>query len=380
MSGLEEMLRTVKDVGIENKRVLIRVDFNVPIDDSGNITDDFRIKSALPTINYCLEHGASQVVLMSHLDPWKDNPASEKDPRLKMDNIAYELSELMGQKVSKVNDCVDIELPETKLVLLENLRFHKEEKKDDDGFAKRLSEHGDVYINDAFGTCHRAHASVHAITQYFDEFCAGLLVEKEVEYFQPVMEDPKRPFYVILGGTKVSSKIDVIESLAQRADKIFIGGRMALAFAGLESIDKEERHKAKSLLEKYSDKIVLPLDYVAEDETLFDSANLPNDKNLYDIGSRTIEDWKEKMKDGRTIVANVILGYVERKPFDNATNQMIRFMADSDAITIIGGGDSVSAVMKSGRYDDISHVSTGGGASLELLEGKELPGLKVLYD
>jgi|TARA_B100002003_G_C14138587_1_gene547576 phosphoglycerate kinase len=381
MGDLEYMLRTVRDINLKNKRVLIRVDFNVPIDDKGNVTDDFRIRSSLPTINYCLEQGASQVVLMSHLDPWKENPASDKyprDSRLEMDKVAETLSDLIGEKVSKVDDCVDIVLPDTRIVLLENLRFYKGEKKDDLGFAQKLARHGDVYVNDAFGTSHRKHASVHAITRYFEEPCAGLLVEKEVRYFQPVMSDPDRPFYVILGGIKVSSKIDVIESLAQKADKLFIGGRMALAFADSELIGQEERDKAKKLLEKYSDKIVLPLDYVAEDKQAYDLDNLPHDKNLYDIGPKTIEDWKDKMSNAQTIVANVILGYVELNPFDNGTKEMIGFMADSKAVTIIGGGDSVSAVMKSGRYHDIDHVSTGGGASLELLEGKKLPGLEVL--
>ena len=372
------MLKTVNELDIKDKRVLVRVDFNVPIDEKGEITDDFRIRSALPTIQYLMDNGAKQVVLMSHLDPWKETPASTKDSRLKMDNVADALSGLLDQDVAKVDDCVDVELPDSKLVVLENLRFHKEEKKNDDGFSKKLAKNGEVYVNDAFGTCHRAHASVEGVVKYFKDYGAGLLVQREVEMLNPVLQNPEHPLYVILAGAKVSSKIGVIEKMAESADKLFIGGKMALAFVGVDYIDEEERAKAKELLGKYGSKLVLPVDYVTEDEVVVGADAIPEGKNIFDVGPKTTSLWKQMMDDAKTIVSNGILGYFEKPPFDTGTNEMMKYMAQSSATTILGGGDSASAAMHLGLQDKISHVSTGGGASLEFLEGKELPGLKVL--
>ncbi len=368
----------IEDLNLTDKRVLIRVDFNVPLDETGEITDDFRIKSALPTIKYVLEKEAKQVVLMSHLG----RPKGEVVDGLRMDNVATRLGELINEKVTKVDDCIDIGLPDSKIVLLENLRFHKEEKKNDDKFAMGLAAYADVYVNDAFGTCHRAHASVDAITKYVDEFGAGFLVQKEAEMLGPVLKSPKHPFYVVLGGAKVGGKIDVIKNLGHKADKLFIGGKMALAFADVSYIDQEERDKASDLMKEFSDKIVLPIDYVTEHEDIVDAEEIPSDVNLYDVGVKTVDMWKKLMLDGATVVWNGPLGYFEKKPFDKATNMLAEYLANSDATVIIGGGDSASAVRLLGLQDKMSHVSTGGGASLEFLEGKELPGLKVLgyYD
>ena len=372
------MLKTLKDIDFQDKRVLIRVDFNVPIDKKGNITDDFRIKSSLPTIRYIKQKKAKQIVLMSHLDPWKDNPAIKRDSRLKMDKIAKRLGKLIGEKIGKVDDCINVELPSNNIVLLENLRFYKEEKDNNKTFAKKLSENGDVYVNDAFGTCHRAHASVSAIVRYFKEHCAGLLVQKEVQMLNPILKSPKHPFYVILGGVKVKSKIKVIEKFGKNADKILIGGKMALAFVDVSYIDQKERKIAKKLMKKFSNKIILPFDYVLENGKAVDINSIPENKEIFDVGPKTILKWKEIIRDAKIIVWNGPLGYFEKKPFDRATNELAKYLAKSKSKTIIGGGETVDAVRILNLQNKMTHVSTGGGASLEFLEGKKLPGLKVL--
>ncbi len=379
MESLETMIRTLDDVEVKGKRVLVRVDFNVPVDKKGKITDDFRIRRAVPTFVYLLDHGASQLVLMSHLDPWDETPASTKDPRLKMNRVARRLGQLIKESVAKVDDCINVALPDRKIVVLENLRFYKEEKKNDETFAKALAENGEVYVNDAFGTCHRPHASVEAIVKYFKEnSCAGLLVQKEVEAADRILRKPEHPFYVILGGSKVSSKINVIESLAKKADKLFIGGKMALAFAGVPYIEEDERKKAEELKKKYGKKLSLPVDYYDEDNHYVLSRNIPQDRNIYDIGPETLKAWESQMKDAKTIVWNGPLGYFEKKPFDRATNAIARYLANSKAVTVVGGGDSASAVQKLNLQKKMTHVSTGGGAFLEFLEGKELPAIKAL--
>jgi phosphoglycerate kinase len=265
--------------------------------------------------------------------------------------------------------------------MLENLRFHKGEKKNDPEFAAKLAKNGEVYVNDAFGTCHRAHASVDAVVQHFKQYGAGLLVKKEAEALYPLVKNPPHPFYVILGGSKVESKIGVIESLGVKADKIFIGGKMALAFAGVGYIDSDERAKAAELLKKLGRKLVLPTDYRTEDNAVVPAENIPHGKNIYDIGPSTITDWTREMANAKAIFSNIIVGYFEKPPFDEGTNSLIKKMAQltkSGVVTVIGGGDSVAAVQKLGLYEGMTHVSTGGGASLELLEGKQLPGLKAL--
>lgn len=372
------MLKTLKDIDFKDKRVLIRVDFNVPIDKKGNISDDFRIKSSLPTIKNIKQKKAKQIVLMSHLDPWKDNPAIKRDSRLKMDKVAKRLSKLIGEKIGKVNDCINVELPSNNIVLLENLRFHKEEKENNKAFAKKLSKHGDVYVNDAFGTCHRAHASVNAIVRYFKKHCAGLLVQKEVQMLNPILKSPKHPFYVILGGVKIKSKIKVIEKFGKCADKILIGGKMALAFIDVSYIDQKEKKMAKKLLKKFSNKIILPFDYVLENGKVVDINSIPKNKEIFDIGPKTILKWKGILRDAKIIVWNGPMGYFEKKPFDRATNELAKYLSNSNAKTIIGGGETVDAVRILNLQSKMTHVSTGGGASLEFLEGKKLPGLKVL--
>ena len=371
------MLKTLKDLDLKDKRVLVRVDFNVPLDKKGNIVDDFKIRCSLPTLNY-IKSRAKHVVLMSHLDPWKDNPVIKKDSRLKMDKIAKRLSKLIGEKIVKVDDCVDVKIPSDKIVLLENLRFHRGEKKNDLVFAKKLSHYGDVYVNDAFGTCHRSHSSVNAITRYFRKRCAGLLVEKEVKMLNPVLKSPHHPFYVVLGGSKIKSKINVIKRFSKKADKIFIGGKMALAFMNISYIDLEERKIAKKLIKRFSDKIVLPVDYVLENKKIVYVNLIPNNKKIFDVGPRTMLEWKNALKGSKTIVWNGPLGYFEKKPFDKSTNDLIRFLARSEAKTIIGGGETADSVRNLNLQNKMTHVSTGGGASLEFLEGGKLIGLKVL--
>lgn len=371
-------MKTLAQLDLTGKRVLVRVDFNVPIDNRGNITDSFRIQGALPTIKHILSKNPKQLILMSHLDPWDEVPASTKDPRLKMDNVGKALERLIGQSVKKVDDCLASSLPKDKIVLLENLRFYKEEKKNDPEFAKKLAQYADVYINDAFGTCHRAHASVEAIAHMVKEKAAGLLVQKEVEMLAPVLKSPDQPFYVILGGTKVKDKIQVIGTLAKNARNIFIGGRMALAFAQAQYIDEDERVKARELSAQYKSKIILPVDFVLEDRSIVDSRNLPQDKRAFDVGPRTVTSWVSRLAGAALIVWNGPLGKFEEPPFDAATKAIASYLADSSATTIIGGGDSASAVRILGLQERMSHVSTGGGASLEFLEGKELPGLKAL--
>ena len=385
MSGLETMLRTVKDLDFEGKRVLMRVDFNVPIDDNGNILDDNRIRAALPTIQYVFDHGASQVGLMSHLDPWKDNPASRQDERLMMNKVAERTSKLLGQDVTKLDNCVDIVIPSDRIVVLENLRFHAGEKKNDKVFAKKLAEHWEVYVNDAFGTLHREHASVDAVTHYFDEPCAGLLIEKELQYLDPVLKNPKKPLYVVLGGAKVGGKIDVIHSLSKKAEGIYIGGAMALAFAGVKMepfVGEKEIEQAKELLSQYQKKIFLPIDYTTDNRKNISAKEFREGIVAYDIGSETVPRWAKQMACAGTIIWNGSLGLTETKPFDNGTNAFIEFLSKAtknDVITIVCGGNSAADIRRVGMEDKVSHVSTGGGASLEYLEGKDLPGLKPLY-
>jgi phosphoglycerate kinase len=391
MSDLETiMLKTVKEVELKDKDVLARVDFNVPIgkpDGMGAIEDDTRIRAALPTIKYILDSGARRLVLMTHVDPWDEISPTTKDLRLKTDKIATRLSDLLGMPVTKADDCIDVDLPETGIIMLENLRFHKEEKKDDAVFAKKIADllpvENRVYVNDAFGTCHRAHASIHAIVQYFEEACAGLLLAKEAKYLGPVAKNPKQPFYAILGGSKVADKIQTIENLARKAKKLFIGGKMALAFAKAYGIDPAEIGAAEKLLAAYGSKLVLPVDYKTEKGDIVPANNLPQGAQLWDLGPETLKQWTAGIEDAATIFGNLVVGYIEKQGFDYATNGLIVAMANSKATTIIGGGDSVKAVnklIKKGiiKEGSIDHISTGGGASMELLEGKELPGLKVL--
>ncbi|MFH2145511.1 MAG: phosphoglycerate kinase [Candidatus Omnitrophota bacterium] len=388
---------TLKDVDLKGKKVLIRVDFNVPLDEAQRITDDLRIISALPTIKYCLEQKASKVILMSHLG----RPKGKVVPSMSMKPAAERLAGLLNMPVKQLDNCVgakteeEISRAEEKIVLLENLRFHAEEEKNDPEFARQLSKLGDIFINDAFGTAHRAHASTEGITHYLPAY-AGFLLEKEMEYLGKAVNSPAHPFVVILGGAKVSDKIKMIENLMNKVDCFLIGGGMAYTFLkaqgkeiGASKLEADRLDLARDILEKAKAKnigVVLPLDNVIADK--FDAAatvrnvgdEIPQGWMGLDIGPKTTALFKEKLKTAKTIVWNGPVGVFEMKPFASGTKQIADFIAGQDAISVIGGGDTASAVRNFGVADKMTHVSTGGGASLEFLEGLELPGVAALKD
>ncbi|NLD36446.1 MAG: phosphoglycerate kinase [Desulfatiglans sp.] len=388
--------KCIKDVDIKNKRVLIRVDFNVPLDDNLNITDDNRIRESLPTIEYALKNGA-KVILMSHLG----RPKGEVKEKMRLTPVAHRLSELLKRPVKKPDNCIGPEVvdivnkmqPE-EVVLLENLRFHKEEEKNDSGFAKELSRLGDIFVNDAFGTCHRAHASTEGVTHYL-ESVSGFLVKKEIEYFEKVTSSPERPFILILGGAKVSDKVPLIENMLKKVDVILIGGAMAYTFLyakgikiGSSRYEPEVLDLAKTILDKAGKvELILPKDHIACDS--FDSPKkiiTTADENIkdgylgVDIGPKTIELFLSKIKKAGTILWNGPMGVFERDEFAEGTNRIALGIADSSAVSVVGGGDSAAAAKKFGVEERLSHVSTGGGASLEYLEGKILPGIAALSD
>ncbi len=388
--------RSIKDVDIAGKRVLMRVDFNVPLDKQLNITDDNRIKAALPTIRYILAQKA-KLILISHLG----RPKGEKKPEFSLGPIALHLSALLGKPVKMLKDCVGPEVEQaassmndSDVLLLENLRFHKEETANDPVFAKSLSLLGDVFVNDAFGTCHRAHASTEGVTHYL-ESVSGFLVEKEIEYFQKILTHPEKPFVFLLGGVKVADKIPVIENMMDKADTIIIAGAMAYTFMKVEGIDiGSSRFEAdmtdivKSILGKAEARgidIVLPIDHVVTDniETAVhvqstEDKTIPEGWIGVDIGHKTIELYRSILSQARTIVWNGPVGIFENDKFANGTKMLAVIIANSNAISVIGGGDTAAAVAKFGVADKMSHISTGGGASLEYLEGKALPGIAAL--
>ena len=386
--------KTVKDINVTGKRVLVRVDFNVPLAE-GKVADDTRLRAALPTIQYLLDQGA-KVILMSHLGRPKGKVVEE----LRMDPVAERLSELLGRPVRKLDDCVGdavkaavAEMRPGDVILLENTRFHPEERKNDPDFAKKLAELADVFVNDAFGTAHRAHASTVGVAQYLPAV-AGLLMEKELNFLGKALESPERPFVALLGGAKISDKIGVIENLLTRVDALLISGGMANTFlkargyeVGQSLVEDESLGLAKELLERAGEKLALPVDAVVADRFAADAASkavpvdeVPPDWRILDIGPRTVELFKEKLAEARTVVWNGPLGVFEFPKFAAGTEAIARFLADLEATTIIGGGDVVAAVRRAGVADRITHVSTGGGAALEFLEGKELPGVAALLD
>ena len=386
--------KTVKDINVTGKRVLVRVDFNVPLAE-GKVADDTRLRAALPTIQYLLDQGA-KVILMSHLGRPKGKVVEE----LRMDPVAERLSELLGRPVRKLDDCVGDEVKAAvaemrpgDVILLENTRFHPEERKNDPDFAKKLAELADVFVNDAFGTAHRAQASTVGVAQYLPAV-AGLLMEKELNFLGKALESPERPFVALLGGAKISDKIGVIENLLTRVDALLIGGGMANTFlkaqgyqVGQSLVEDESLGVAKELLERAGEKLALPVDAVVADRFAADAASkavpvdeVPPDWRILDIGPRTVELFKEKLAEARTVVWNGPLGVFEFPKFAAGTEAIARFLADLEATTIIGGGDVVAAVRRAGVADRITHVSTGGGAALEFLEGKELPGVAALLD
>ncbi len=392
--------KTLKDLtDLKGKRVLMRVDFNVPLDKStGAVDDDKRIRAAMPSIQYCVDHGA-KLILMSHLG----RPKGEKKPEFSLKPAADRLQELLGKPVKMAPDTIGDEvkqmvdnLGEGDVLVLENVRFYKdEEKPKDDSFAEQLAAFGDVYVSDAFGTAHRAHSSMVGVTKFIDTCVAGFLMEKEIEYLGGALEDPKRPFVAILGGAKVSDKITVIENLLEKVDRILVGGAMCYTFlksqgqsVGKSLVEDEHLDTAKDLLTKAAAKnveLVLPVDHVvaAEMDAGADTdvvKEVPEGKMGLDIGPRTIDLYKQKLSDAQTVVWNGPMGVFEMEPFAGGTRGVAEALADSPATTIIGGGDSASAGEKFGLADKMSHISTGGGASLEFLEGKTLPGLDALDD
>ncbi len=389
------VLNTINEADLKGKRVLIRVDFNVPLKD-GVVTDNTRIKAALPTIKYILDNGASLVV-MTHLG----RPKGQKNPAFSLAPVAAEFEKLLGKKVTLAPDVIG---PEVKkevealkpgdVLLLENVRFYAEEEKNDEAFAKELASYGDIYCNDAFGTAHRAHASTEGVSHYLPSY-AGFLIEKEVKFMAPVLENPEKPLVAIIGGSKVSSKITVLESLVRTCDTIVIGGGMAYTFdkvlgykIGKSLVEDDYLETAKNFLEKAEAKgvkVILPVDHLAAAEfsenatpVAVDGRNIPDDLMGMDIGPKTIEMIKDAIKSAKTVVWNGPMGVFEFEAFSKGTEEVAKALAASDAISVVGGGDSVAAINKFGLADKISHVSTGGGASLEFLEGKVLPGIKAL--
>ena len=390
--------KCISDIDIRNKKVLIRVDFNVPLDEDLNITDDTRIRAALPTIKYALERGA-KVILMSHLG----RPKGEVKERMRLTPVAKRLEELIKRPVRKADDCIgrkvtDItdKMASGEILVLENLRFHIEESQNDPEFAKKLARLGDVFVNDAFGTCHRAHASTEGVTHYL-EAVSGFLVEKEIEYFEKINSSPEKPFVLILGGAKVSDKIPLIENMLPRVDTIIIGGAMAYTFLKVKGIgigssifEEEIFPIARKIIDealKCNVDFVLPLDHIACDNfekpsniITTEDANITEGYMGIDIGPKSIELFLTKIENAGTILWNGPMGMFEKDEFAQGTKMLAEGIAGSSAISIVGGGDSAAAAKKFGVEKQLSHVSTGGGASLEYLEGKVLPGIAALTD
>lgn len=388
--------KTITDVDVSGKRVLVRVDFNVPLQ-NGLVTDDRRIRAALPTIEYLIEHDAA-VILMSHLGRPKNQVVDE----LKMDPVATRLAELLERPVKKLDDCVGPDVEEAvkamqpgEVILLENTRFHAGETKNDPDFAAQLAALGEIYVNDAFGSSHRAHASTAGVTDTLRPAVAGFLLAKELDYLGNALANPTPPFLAILGGAKISDKIGVIQNLLPRLDALLIGGGMANTFLaaqglsmGKSLVEAEAIETAKALLDQAGDKLFLPVDaviadsFAAEAEAQIVSVEeVPADWMILDIGPATIAHFSNRLAAAKTVVWNGPMGVFEFPRFAEGTFAIARALAGlAEATTIIGGGDSAAAVEQSGLADKMSHISTGGGASLEFLEGKTLPSVAVLDD
>jgi len=386
---------TVEDIDLKGKTVLMRADFNVPQDAELKITDDTRIRATIPTIKYILQNGAKKLVLMSHLG----RPDGKRVDKYTLKPVAERLKELLGEQVLFLNDCVgdaikqQIATCKERVILLENLRFHAEEEANDQNFAKQLASLADIYVNDAFGTAHRAHASTEGVA-HFLKAAAGFLLEKEIQYLGSAVENPQRPFMVILGGAKVSDKIGVIENLLPKCDAILIGGGMAYTFLkaqgkpiGNSKLEKDKLDLAKSILEKAKQlkkDILLPIDNIIVDtidpnaKTQSVGEDIPDGKIAVDIGPKTVKLFEDKLKYAKTIVWNGPLGIFEMDAFSNGTADVAKFIAGLKVVSIIGGGDTAAAVAKFKVEDKMAHISTGGGASLEYLEGKSLPGVVAL--
>ncbi len=390
--------KTVRDIDMAGKRVLVRVDFNVPFDKEGHVTDDTRIKAALPTIRYLVEAGA-RVILMSHLG----RPKGKVDERYRLDPVAGRLEQLMGSPVLKADDCIGDEVKQMAdnmrggdILLLENVRFYPEEEKNDEKFARSLASLGDVYVNDAFGTAHRAHASTEGVAGFLPAV-AGFLMEKELAMLGQVLGSPARPFVAVIGGAKVSDKIAVIDNLLKQVDVLLIGGGMANTFLkskgyelGQSLVESDKVELAAELIRKAKNRkveMLLPADVVAATAAAPDARArvvpvdaIPADAMALDIGPQTAQQYGDKLKSAATVVWNGPMGVFEMEPFAGGTMAVAKALAGSGAVSVIGGGDSAAAVHKAGVADKITHISTGGGASLEFLEGKTLPGVAALLD
>ncbi len=386
--------KTVKDIDLKNKRALMRVDFNVPMAD-GKVTDDKRIRAALPTIQYVLDQNAS-LILMSHLG----RPKSASDSQFSLRAAAEVLSALLARPVQMAPDCVGPEvetmakdLKPGEVLMLENTRFHAEEEKNDLDFAKRLASLGDVYVNDAFGSAHRAHASTEGVARFLPAV-SGFLMEQELEYLGRAVANPEHPYIAILGGAKISDKILVVETLLSQCDKLIIGGGMANTFLAAQGLNMQDSlveesssETAKGIMAKSADKLILPVDAVIADKfaedantQVVDVGEIPAGWRMLDVGPKTVSVYQAALSGAKLIVWNGPVGVFEMPKFAEGTFALARMLADSKAVTVIGGGDSASAVKKAGVAKQMTHVSTGGGASLEFLEGKELPGVAALMD
>ena len=393
--------KSVEDIQVTGKRVLVRCDFNVPLDENRHITDETRIDGALPTIKYLINHGA-KVILCSHMG----KPKGEPKPELSLAPVAKSLSEKLGKEVIFAADANVVgenakkavaEMKDGDVVLLENTRYRAEETKNVDEFSKELASLADVFVNDAFGTAHRAHCSNVGVTKYLDTAVAGYLIQKEIEFLGNAVNNPKRPFVAILGGSKVSSKISVINNLLEKVDTLIIGGGMAYTFmkalgeeVGDSLLEADYIDYAKEMMEKAEKKgvkLLIPVDTVVAKEFSNDAEHKTVGRGEIeagwqglDIGEKTIALYKDAIKDAKTVVWNGPMGVFEMPNFAKGTNAIAQALAEIDATTIIGGGDSVAAVNQAGLGDKMTHISTGGGASLEFLEGKELPGIAALND
>ncbi|MCF8240477.1 MAG: phosphoglycerate kinase [Melioribacteraceae bacterium] len=393
---------SIDNIDLKGKRVLVRVDFNVPLDENQKITDDRRIAAALPTINKIVKDGG-KAILMSHLG----RPKGEPKPEYSLKPVALRLGELLNMEVRFAADCIGEQvsaivksLQDGDVLLLENVRYHSAETKNDPEFAKLLAENGDVYVNDAFGSAHRAHASTEGVTKYIDICASGYLMQKELDYLGKAVSEPQRPFTAILGGAKISGKIDVIENLLPKVDTLIIGGGMAYTFfkaqgyeIGTSLLEEDRIEMAKELIKKaeaVNKKLMLPIDIKTAAEfnndspsEVVDITNISPDKMGLDIGPKSIELFSSIIKESKTVVWNGPMGVFEFPNFAAGTNAIAEALADATAngaVTVIGGGDSASAIKKAGLDEKVSHVSTGGGASLEFLEGKVLPGVAALTD
>ena len=390
--------KTVKDIDLKGKKVFVRCDFNVPMDENGNITDNTRIVAALPTIKYLLEQNC-KLILASHLG----RPKGEFKPEYSLAPVAKELSKLLGKEVIMAKDVVGEDatskassLKEGEILLLENVRFHKEETENDTEFSKKLASMAEVFVNDAFGTAHRAHSSTTGIASYLPAV-SGFLIEKELKFLGNAVNNPERPFVAILGGAKVSDKIGVIDSLLEKVDTLMIGGGMAYTFfkaqgyeVGNSICEMDKLDLAKSAMEKAKQKgvkLMLPVDTKIGKEFKADTESrtvkyteIPADWEGFDIGAETIKMFSDELRNAKTVIWNGPLGLFEFDQFAIGTNEIAKVLSEIDATTIIGGGDSAAAVKKAGLEDKMTHISTGGGASLEFLEGKKLPGIDALMD